>query len=58
MRGFPVRREEAELGTLDDFEVALNGEVTRLLVESPDGGRAVQADGRVLLGPDALRPAV
>lgn len=58
VRGFPVRRGGTELGTLDDFEVAADGEVARLLVHSPEGVRAVAADGRVLLGPDALRPAV
>jgi hypothetical protein len=58
VRGFPVRRGETELGTLGDFEVAPDGAVARLLVESSEGVRAVRVDGRVLLGPDALRPAV
>jgi hypothetical protein len=56
--GFPVRRGETEIGTLADFELAADGDLLRLLVEDGDGPREIGADSSIVLGPDALRPAV
>jgi len=58
VRGFPARRGDIEVGALEDFEVAADGEITRLFVHDGVETHELEADEGVLLGPDALRPAV
>lgn len=58
VRHFPVRQGEEEIGTLADFEFAPADDLVELLVENEDGALAVPVEESIVLGPDALRPAV
>ena len=58
LRGFPSRRGDRELGTLVDLLFTPRGEVTELVVESHGERIAVPPAAELVVGPDALRPAV
>jgi uncharacterized protein YrrD len=58
VKGFPVRRNGRELGTLDDLIFTAQGELTGLLVEDESGTEEVAVEDGLVVGPDALRPAV
>jgi hypothetical protein len=58
VRGFPVRRGRRELGTLLDLVFAPGGELLEIVVETDEGQATVGAGPELVVGPDALRPAV
>jgi uncharacterized protein YrrD len=58
VQGFPVRKNGNELGTLLDLVFTAQGRLTALILEAETGRRQVQPDGTLVVGPDALRPAV
>jgi uncharacterized protein YrrD len=58
VRGFPARLRGRELGTLVDLVFAPNGELVELVVETDEGQAATEAGPGLVVGPDALRPAV
>jgi hypothetical protein len=58
LRGFPARRGAHELGTLVDFVFAAGGELLAVVLEHDGTEMTEPFDRGLLLGPDALRPAV
>jgi uncharacterized protein YrrD len=58
VRGFPVRREGRSLGTLVDLVFAPSGELLELLLGTDEGEATAEPGPELLVGPDALRPAV
>ena len=58
VRGFPARRGGRTLGNVVDLVFAPNGELVELVVETEGGQRAAEAVRGLVVGPDALRPAV
>jgi uncharacterized protein YrrD len=58
LRGFPARVDARELGTLVDLVFAPQGEVVELVVESDGECVGVPPGEDLVVGPDALRPAV
>jgi hypothetical protein len=58
VRGFPARRGAHALGTLLDLVFTPQGELSALVLETESGLGEVSPDGRLIVGPDALRPAV
>ena len=58
VRGFPVRRRGQALGTLRDLIFAPDGELLEIVLEADDGETTVEAGPELVVGPDALRPAV
>ena len=58
VRGFPARRRGRPLGTVVDLVFAPNGELVELVVETEEGQAAADAGPGLVVGPDALRPAV
>jgi hypothetical protein len=57
-RGFPVRRGGRALGTLVDLVFASSGDLLEVVVETDEGRASVEARPELVVGPDALRPAV
>jgi len=58
VRGFPVRRRDRALGTVVDLVFAPNGELVELVLETEEGQSVAEAGPGLVVGPDALRPAV
>jgi uncharacterized protein YrrD len=58
VRGFPARRRGRALGTVVDIVFAPDGELVELIVETEEGQAAADAGPGLVVGPDALRPAV
>ena len=58
VRGFPARRRGRALGTVVDLVFAQDGELVELVVETEEGQAAADAGPGLVVGPDALRPAV
>lgn len=58
VRGFPVRRGGESLGTLRDFLFAPDGALLQVVLEVDDEEATVAAGPDLVVGPDALRPAV
>jgi hypothetical protein len=58
VRGFPARRAGRALGTVVDLVFAPSGELVELVVETGEGQAAAEAGSGLVVGPDALRPAV
>jgi len=58
VRGFPVRRGPRELGVIQDLIFKPTGELLGLVVESDAHVQIVQARRDLVVGADALRPAV
>src|SRR6185312_6384982 len=58
VRGFPVRREGRSLGTLVDLVFAPSGELLELLLGTDEGEATAEPGPKLLVGPDALQPAV
>jgi hypothetical protein len=58
LRGFPARRGARELGTVLDLIFTPEGGLGELLVEADGRTVSVAMDADVVVGPDALRPAV
>jgi uncharacterized protein YrrD len=58
VRGFPVRRRGTALGTVVDLVFTLDGELLELVLESDDGYATAEPGPGLVVGPDALRPAV
>jgi uncharacterized protein YrrD len=58
VRGFPARRRGRTLGTVVDLVFAPSGELVELVVETGEGQAAAEAGQGLVVGPDALRPAV
>jgi uncharacterized protein YrrD len=58
VRGFPARRRGRALGTVVDLVFAPNGELVEVVVETEEGQAAAEAGPGLVVGPDALRPAV
>jgi len=53
-----VRRRGQSLGTLRDLVFAPDGELLEIVLEADDGETTVEAGPELVVGPDALRPAV
>jgi uncharacterized protein YrrD len=58
IRGFPVRRRERDLGTVTDLIFTAGGELTALLLDADGEPVALPVDSSLVVGADALRPAV
>lgn len=58
VQGFPVRKARRELGILVDLVFTHQGDLLALVVEGESGTTEVPAEGGLVVGPDALRPAV
>jgi uncharacterized protein YrrD len=58
VRGFPARRRGRAVGTVVELVFAPNGELVELVVETEEGQAAAEAGPGLVVGPDALRPAV
>jgi uncharacterized protein YrrD len=58
VRGFPVRRGGRSLGTLRDLVFAPGGELLEVILDAEDDDTTVEWGPELLVGPDALRPAV
>ena len=58
VRGFPVRREGRSLGIVLDLVFTPEGELVESVVETDEGETTVEAGPGLVVGPDALRPAV
>ena len=58
VRGFPVRRGERSLGTLRDLVFAPEGALLEVVLEVDEAEATVEAGPELVVGPDALRPAV
>jgi uncharacterized protein YrrD len=58
VRGFPVRRREQALGTVLDLVFATDGALLEVVLETDAGEAIVDAGPELVVGPDALRPAV
>lgn len=58
VRGFPVRRGGRALGTLLDLVFTPDGQLLEVAVEGDGGKATVEAGPELLVGPDALGPAV
>ncbi len=58
VEGFPVRKGKAELGILVDLVFTAQGELLALVVECDSETFEVPAGDGLVVGPDALRPAV
>ena len=58
VRGFPMRRGVQTLGTVLDLVFAPAGELLEVVVETDEGRARVAAGPDLVVGPDALRPAV
>jgi uncharacterized protein YrrD len=58
VRGFPVRRGACALGDVLDLVFAPDGELLEVVVETDEGEATVEAGPALVVGPDALRPAV
>jgi hypothetical protein len=58
LRGFPARRGRRDLGTVVDLRFTPQGELTALVLDGEEGRRDVAPGEGLVVGPDALRPAV
>lgn len=58
IRGFPVRSGERELGTMKDLVFSSAGDLSELLVERDGELLALPTAPGLVVGADALRPAV
>lgn len=58
LRGRPVRRGRADVGPLRDVVVAGDGNLVALLVDTATGTAEIPLDDGVVVGAEALRPAV
>ena len=58
VRGFPVRRGGQTLGTVLDLVFAPAGALLEVVVETDEGRARVAAGPDLVVGPDALRPAI
>jgi len=58
VRGFPVRLRGMALGTVVDLVFAEDGELRELVLETEDGVATTEPGPGLVVGPDALRPAV
>ena len=58
VRGFPVRRGGRSLGTLVDLVFAPSGELLEFVLGADEGETTAKPGPELLVGPDALRPAV
>jgi uncharacterized protein YrrD len=58
VQGFPVRKGSRELGTLLDLVFTEQGQLIALVLDTEAGPREELPDGALVVGPDALRPAV
>jgi hypothetical protein len=58
LRGFPARRGRRDLGTVVDLRFTPQGELTALVLDGEEGPRDVAPGEGLVVGPDALRPAV
>jgi uncharacterized protein YrrD len=58
VRGFPVRQRGTALGTVVDLVFTQDGELVELVLESDDGDATAEPGPGLVVGPDALRPAV
>jgi uncharacterized protein YrrD len=58
IRGFPLRRSGRTLGTVLDLVFASDGELRGVVVETNAGEAIVESGPDLVVGPDALRPAV
>jgi hypothetical protein len=58
IRGFPARKRGRALGVVADLVFAPSGELVALVVETDEGQARVAAGPGLVVGPDALRPAV
>ncbi len=58
LRGGRVMRAGVELGVLVDLVFDERGQATAVLVEGRDGRRELPVDDDIVLGAEALRPAV
>ena len=58
VRGFPVRRDGRSLGTLVDLVFAPSGELLEFVLGTDEGEATAEPGPELLVGPDALRPAV
>ena len=56
--GFPVRRRGRALGTVVDLVFTQDGELFELVLETDDGRATAEPGPGLVVGPDALRPAV
>ena len=58
IRGFPVHQGGRELGTVVDLVFEPGGALVELLLETSQGETRVEGGSKLVVGPDALRPAV
>jgi uncharacterized protein YrrD len=58
VRGFPIRRGEQVLGTVVDLVFAPGGELLGVVVDTEKEVTTVKPGPSLVVGPDALRPAV
>lgn len=58
VRGFPVRKRGKALGTVIDLVFTQDGELLELVLETDDGHATAEPGPGLVVGPDALRPAV
>jgi uncharacterized protein YrrD len=58
VRGFPVRSRGRALGTVVDLVFTQDGELFELVLETDDGRATAEPGPGLVVGPDALRPAV
>jgi hypothetical protein len=58
VRGFPVRRRGKALGTVVDLVFTQDGELLELVMETDHGDATAEPGPGLVVGPDALRPAV
>jgi hypothetical protein len=58
LRGFPVRRGARDLGTVSDFVFGPGGDLHELVVDAEGDALTVEPGPELVVGPDALRPAV
>ena len=58
VRGFPVRRGGRPLGVVVDLVFTQDGELVELVLETDEGYATAHPGPGLVVGPDALRPAV
>ena len=58
LRGRPVRDGEKDIGVLEDLVVDRDGNTTALVVETRSGPVELALDDALVVGAEALRPAV
>jgi uncharacterized protein YrrD len=58
VRGFPVRRRGKALGTVVDLVFTDDGQLVELVLETDEGHATAEPGPELVVGPDALRPAV